>query len=189
MPKTPAEMYEAVIRNLPKNTGRTLDEWVALTKKSAPKTTAARIAWLRDAHAVPNLASKLIVRALEGTPDEYAVGPDALLDAQYAGKKAALRPICDAVLAEARKLDARLSPCRTYVSIIRTRQFAAIKPTTQTRVDLRLALGDTEPTGRLELAKSLGMSDRITHVIALRLTKDVDAEVRKWLKNAHEIGG
>ena len=37
MPKTPAEMIEAVTRNLPKNTGKTADEWKALLKAKGPK--------------------------------------------------------------------------------------------------------------------------------------------------------
>ena len=68
------------------------------------------------------------------------------------------------------------------------RVFAVIQPTTQTRVDLGLALKGTEPTQRLEAVKRLG-NDRITHRIALTAPKQVDAEVRRWLKQAYLTGG
>jgi hypothetical protein len=51
-------------------------------------------------------------------------------------------------------------------------------------VDVGLVLGKTAPAGRLQKAKHLG-SDRVTHKIEVRSKKDVDAELRRWLKKAY----
>ena len=52
-------------------------------------------------------------------------------------------------------------------------------------MDLGLALGETEPEGRLEAGKVQGTSERITHKIALESPQDVNAEVLRWLKRAY----
>src|ERR1700690_1418814 len=38
------------VEEMPKKTGRSLDEWIALTKKSGPSTEKERIAWLKNEH-------------------------------------------------------------------------------------------------------------------------------------------
>jgi hypothetical protein len=110
-----------------------------------------------------------------------------LLEAQYAGPKAALRPIYDAVVAAARALgpDMTVDPRQTYVSLIRKKQFALVQPTTRTRLDLGLVLPGAAPTGRLQAAGSFG-NGRTSHRVALAAPADADAEVRGWLQAAYE---
>ncbi len=52
MPKTPREMREAIIRNLPKNTGKTFEEWLALLKKHGPKDPKEARVWLKEEHGL-----------------------------------------------------------------------------------------------------------------------------------------
>ena len=47
MAKTPAEMIEAVLRNLEKNTGKTEAEWRAVLKKDGPREQKAQYEFLR----------------------------------------------------------------------------------------------------------------------------------------------
>ena len=181
MPKTPAEMIAAVTRNLEKNTGKDEAAWRALLKKQGPKgDEKAQYAWLRE-QGLGHVAAKI----LSGGLAPYAA-PDKLVDAQYAGDKAALRPIYDAVLAAARKLgkDVAARPCKTYVPLHRNKTFAVVKAE-RGRVDLGLCLGAAvQPAGRLERARHLG-SDRVTHKITLAAPREVDAEVRRWLAAAY----
>jgi len=51
-------------------------------------------------------------------------------------------------------------------------------------VDLGLVLPGVRAEGRLETAKTVG-GGRVAHRIALRSPKDVDAEVRRWLRAAY----
>ena len=72
------------------------------------------------------------------------------------------------------------------MALYREHVFAQIKPTTNTRIDLGLALGDTKLTGRLIDTGGFAKKDRITHRIEISTVKDIDAEVTRWLKRGYE---
>lgn len=183
MPLTPAQMIEAVTRNLKKNSGKSAAEWTARLKKSGPHRgdEKAKYAWLRE-QGLGHVAAKVLSGGLKPYED-----PDQLVAAQYAGAKKELRPIYEAVLKAAKRLgkDVVARPCKTYVPLHRSKTFAVVKAE-RARVDVGLCLGKTvKPSGRLETAKRLG-SDRVTHKIALTSARDVDAEVGRWLKTAYD---
>jgi len=188
MPKTPNEMMDAIERNLAARTGRTLAQWVALVKKEAPAERKKRIAWLRREHGLGGPTASVVAYAAEGRRpgDDYADG-DALVAAMYAGKKAGLRPVHEAALRAAKALGKDVVPSarKTYVSLVRNRQFGAIQPSAGDRVDLGLVLPGVKAQGRLEATTTVG-GGRVTHRIALRSPKDVDAEVRRRLKEAYD---
>src|ERR1051326_40859 len=181
MPKSPGEMVAAVKANMPTKTGRSFEEWVALARSEGPTTTKECYAWLKKQHGVPHLSAQIIADKVSGK-DRFAAyeNGDALIEAQYSGPKANLRPIYNRLIQLARKLgkDVALTPCKTYVGLRRKRQFALVKPTTKTRVDLGVVLTDVPPQGRLEAAGNIG-SDRISHVIQLASVKDIDAVVKR----------
>ena len=108
----------------------------------------------------------------------------------FSGKRAALRPAYDRLLALALSLgkDVKACPGKTIVPLYGEHVFAQIKPTTNTRIDLGLALGDTKPTGRLIDTGGFANKDRITHRIEISTVKDIDAEVTRWLKRGYEGG-
>jgi hypothetical protein len=188
MPTSPKDMMEAIERNLPARTGKTLAQWVVLVKKSGPRDRRERVAWLRKEHGLGGTTAALVAYAAEGRRpiDEYADG-DALVEAMYSGRKAALRSVHEAALAAARKLGKDVTPSarKTYVSLVRKRQFGAIQPSATDRVDLGLVLPGVEARGRLQATTTVG-GGRVTHRVALRSPKDVDAEVRRWLKAAYD---
>ena len=72
--------------------------------------------------------------------------------------------------------------CREHV-------FAQIKPTTNSRIDLGLAL--THYKGKLPKriidTGGLAKKDRITHRIELKSTDQIVSEVKKWLKTACDL--
>ena len=115
---------------------------------------------------------------------EYA-DEEALLGAMYCGEKAGLRPLYDELAKVSRALgsDIELTVCKTYVGIRRGRQFAIIKPAAHARIDLGLRLPGAKTGGRLLKAGPMG-NDRMTHRIAIASKKDIDAELKRWLKAA-----
>ncbi len=188
MPMSPQDMMEAIERNLPARTGRTLAQWAALVKKAGPAERKDRIAWLRKEHGLGGATAMLVAYAAEGRrPHQDYEDGDALVATMYSGKKAALRQTHDATLAAASRLGKDVAPSarKTYVSLVRKRQFAALQPSTADRVDLGLVLPGVKSQGRLEATKTVG-GGRVTHRIALRSPKDVDAEVKRWLREAYE---
>ena len=67
---------------------------------------------------------------------------------------------------------------------------AQIKPTTNTRVDLGLALAkvpDAKIPKRLIDTGGKAKKDRITHRFAISSPDDIDVEVEHWLKIAYEM--
>jgi predicted transport protein len=188
MPQSPGEMIAAVKANMPAKTGKTFEQWVKIAKAGGPSIAKECYAWLKKEHGLPHLSAQIVADTVSGQGRyEGYDNQDALVDALYAGPKAGLRPIYDQLVKVARKLgkDVVLTPCKTYVSLRRKRQFAIVKPTTRTRVDLGLTLADVKPQGRLEAAGKTG-SDRISHVIKIEALKEIDAEVTRWLTEAYE---
>jgi hypothetical protein len=106
----------------------------------------------------------------------------------FSGKKAALRPLYDELLKLGLGVgkDVKACPCSTIVPLYRRHVFAQIKPATQTRIDLGFALGALPSQGRLLDTGGFAKKDRITHRIPIESAKDIDAEVKRWLKSAYD---
>jgi hypothetical protein len=199
----PAVAYQqAIVDNLKGKSGRSLPEWLAHVKKAAPKGADAKAltAWLRSEGLGGTQAGIVAERALvtpdrhaflEDTPEGYLKAAEAYVEAMYAGKKAPLRPLYDALLELSLGLgkDVMACPCATIVPIYRKNVIAQIKPTTQTRIDFGLSLGDPagvkEKSGRLLDTGGFGKKDRITHRIEIRSLDDIDGFVRTWLAKAY----
>lgn len=111
----------------------------------------------------------------------------------YAGPKAALRPIYDALVERGLALgdDVKVCPCKTIVPLYREHVIAQIKPATRTRVDFGLALKGAEGKlpKRLIDTGGLAKNDRITHRFAISSVGEIDAEVERWLRTAYELDG
>ncbi len=179
---------QAVIRNLEKNTGKTLEQWLALVKKSAPAARKERVQWLKATHGLGMTTANVIAEAAEGgKPEDYDA--EDFLDGLYAGTKAALRPLNDELVRIAMALgsDVTATPCKTFVPLRRRHVFAQVKPATATRVDLGLALGPSKPAGRLIDTGGAQKGDRITHRIPIASLAEIDDEVRRWMKKAYEL--
>jgi hypothetical protein len=182
------------VAELKAKTGRSLEEWLKLIKKSGPKDEKARREWLKTEHGLgTNSASWLAERAEGkaseiGEPDSYLEAAEGYVEGMFSGAKAGLRPIYDAMLKVGLKVgkDVKACPCQTIVPLYRNHVFAQIKPTTNKRVDIGFALGDMKPKGRLIDTGGFAKKDRITHRIPLESPKDIDDEVKHWLKVAYD---
>lgn len=189
------QMAQGVIAKLEEKTGRSLDEWIRLSNKSGPKDEKERVAWLKSKHGLGTnyagwISERSFGRGLESSdPNAYLAAAAQFVEDMFAGPKAALRPIYDALLELAFRLgkDIRVSPAKTIVPIYRNHVIAQIKPSTRTRVDFGLALGDTKPTARLKTTGGFDKGDRITHSIGLSSIADVDTEIGKWLTKAYSL--
>ena len=188
------EMTQKWVAELKQRTGRSLAEWLRLIKKSGPKDEQVRREWLKTEHGLgTNSAWWLAERASgKGTevsdPDAYLAAAEGYVATMFAGGKAELRPIYDALLKTGLKVgkDVKACPCQTIVPLYRKHVFAQIKPTTNKRIDIGFALGDMKAKGRLIDTGGFAKKDRITHRIPITSTRDIDDEVRHWLKIAYD---
>jgi|HubBroStandDraft_6_1064221.scaffolds.fasta_scaffold487800_2 hypothetical protein len=182
-------MEESSMANLKERTGRSVDEWVRVVKKSGPPTEKERLAWLKESYGITTNYALWIAKRVDGGGSAASYDPDAMVEEMFARKKAGLRPIYNRMLALAFGLgkDVRVSPCKTIVPFYRKHVFAQVKPATATRIDLGFALKDLEPTGKLVWTGGFEKGDRITHRIPVASVEEIDAEVRKCLKHAYEM--
>ncbi len=204
MPKarTPYSVHPSVamvrkwIADLPTKTGRSLDQWIHFIPEQGPGDTKGRKLWLKKEFGVgTNIAGWLVDRAEgndraigEGDPEAYLASAERYVETMFAGPKAALRPIYDRILELVLELgpDVKICPCMTIVPFYRNYQFAQIKPTTRTRIDLGLALKDLPAQGRLIDTGGFIKKDRITHRIPIAQPEEIDAEVIRWLRTAYD---
>jgi hypothetical protein len=80
-------------------------------------------------------------------------------------------------------------PGKTIVPLYRNHVFAQIKPATNTRIDLGLALGNMKTPKRLIDTGGYEKKDRITRRIEVKSKGDIDDELKKWLKAAYDMDG
>jgi hypothetical protein len=187
-------IYQNSLAALKQKTGRTLEEWIKFVNKEGPATEKERRAWLKEKQGMGMnyawwIAEQSLGKGDDGTPETYLKNAEAYVEKMYSGAKEALRPIFEQLLVLGRSLgpDVKVCPCQTMVPLYRKHVFAQIKPTTRTRIDLGLALKDTKVPKRLIDTGGLAKKDRITHRIEITSLKDVDEELKKWLKTAYEM--
>jgi hypothetical protein len=190
-------MVQKWIAELKPKTGRSLEEWVALVKKSGPKEHGARRTWLKSKHNLGNNSAWWIADRADGkggeedSPEGYLVSAEKYVEAQYTGRKSALRPMFEELLRLGKALgpDVKACPCKTMVPLYRNHVFAQIKPTTNSRIDFGLCF--TTYKGKLPKrlidTGGLAKKDRITHRIEITAPSQIDAELEKWLRAAYHL--
>jgi hypothetical protein len=135
--------------------------------------------WAGHARMPPEFAS----------PAAYLATAEDYVERMFAGPKAGLRPLYDALLTVGLSIgkDTKACPCKTIVPIYRRHVIAQIKPATRTRIDFGLALGNTKAPKRLVDTGGFKKKDRITHRIEVTSIDDIDDELKRWLKKAYEM--
>ncbi len=166
--------------NLLKNTGKSVDQWAEIVRRSGIAKHGDQMKLLKETHGLGHGYSNLICLTAKGALD---VPEDDLLTGQFTGKEA-LRPIYDALETFAKGLgkDVEISPKKTSVAFRRSKNFAVTTPASKTRLDLGLNLKGHPGTDRLLPEKAGSMC---THKVKLESAKNVDTEVKAWLKEAY----
>lgn len=174
-----------MIRNLQEKTGRSLGDWALLAKGSGHEKHGQIVAWLKGEHGLGHGYANLVALESRGGLTSEGTDDDAVA-AVFAGDKAALRPLYDAIEAYVKGLggDVEIAPKKANVSVRRSKQFALIQPSTKTRMDLGLQLKGVAPSGRLEASGS--WNAMVSHRVRLEDAAAFDAEVKAWLKAAYD---
>ena len=186
---------QSVIAKFKTKTGRTIDEWVEFVKKDGPKSESDRRTWLKERHQLgTNYAWWIAERSVgkgedDSDPAAYLRKAPEYVAEMFAGKRAGLKPIYDKLLGLSLRVgqDAKACPCKTIVPLYREHVFAEIKPATNGRIDLGLALGKLKARvpKRIQPVKN-AKGNRITHRISIESVEQVDQFVEKWLRTAYD---
>ncbi len=173
-------MVDAVSASMRERTGRTVPEWVALVSSAGvdPLDQLAVRRWLKDNHGIAQNSQWAIAFAAAEHAGWVRPSPEGYADGLYAGTKAALRPLHDAVVAVALALgpDAQAQGRSTYIPIVRKTQFAAIAPGPRgtLRVGFRFK-GAVPDDDRLEPAKGFAQSTHWVHLAGDEPTEQAGA--------------
>jgi Domain of unknown function (DUF5655)/Domain of unknown function (DUF4287) len=186
MAKSPEEMKAAMIAGLPEKTGKSLQEWLQILRSSKLSKHKEFMNLLKTDHGLTHGFANMIALQALNSDSHTASDVDALVDVQYAGAKATLRPMYDAILVAVKKFgkDVEISPKKTYVSLRRSKQFAIVQPSTATRVNVGIKLKGTKPAGRLEASGSFNAM--VSHRVRVSTLAEVDKELVGWLKRAYD---
>ena len=184
MAKSPEEMAQTMIDNLPAKTGKSLQEWLVIVRGSGLQKHGEVIRLLKGEHGMTHGFANLVAhKFLNPDPGSSAEDGD-LVAAQYAGTKAPLKPIYEKIVSLVKGFgpEVEIAPKKSYVSLRARKQFAIVQPSTQTRVDLGINLKGRDPQGRLEASGSF--NSMVSHRVRLASPEEVDAEVKNWLEAA-----
>ena len=178
------EATQTQIRNIEAQTGHSLDELIATGLATGATKHKALQAFFTETYGLTygnaNVVAIFARDRLKGASGEEA----NFVDAQYEGKKAALRPLYDTLIAAVAAFgDVEIAPKRTYVSLRRKKQFALVQPGPG-RVDVGINLKGVDPNGRLE--KSGSFNAMCTHRVRVNGPDDVNDELLGWLRLAYE---
>jgi hypothetical protein len=175
--------FASVREGLVRDTGKTLEEWAAIARAGPETKHSARVKWLKDTHGIGvNRAATILDAAFPET-----IGwddPVAMLDALWQDKD--LRAIYDRIAAAAMALDGTVGGARKAFSAFSRRvQYAAARPY---KGALRLGIAvPPSADARLEAAKpNEGWSDRLKAIVTLTKVSQVDAGLKKLIKQAWE---
>ena len=187
MLKRPEEQLAEMISNLQDKTGKTLDEWFELIKAAGHSKHGQMMTFLKTEHGVSHgFANQIALRSVERLNPKETTAEEDPIEAMFAGPKAAMKPIYDAVLAKIQSFgpDIDLAPKKGYVSVRRTKQFAILQPSTATRLDVGINLKGVEASGKLEPSGSFNAM--LTHRVRVTTLDEVDDNLVAWLKQAYE---
>jgi len=171
-------------KGLLEKTGKPLEHWIKVVKKSKIEKHKAIIDFLKAEHEFTyGFANFVSMKARQA--DAGSIDDTDLLEDQYNGKEN-LRPIYDKLLLEINKLgnDIKVVPKKAAVSFIRKHQFTLIKPATKKRIDLGLKLKDKDIGTRLEASGPFGTM--CTHRVQITSIDDVDSDLMGWIKEAYD---
>jgi len=179
---------QSQIRNIETTYGKPLDHWFAVIDASGLTKHNEVVAMLKGDHGLAHGAAHRVSLLARQRDHAGVAAPPDPADALYAGAKAGLRPLHDALLGEIRALGTfDIAPKKGYLSLRRRKQFAMVQPSTASRIDLGLILPATPATGRLESAARF--NPLFTHRVRITAVTDLDDELRGWLATAYALAG
>lgn len=175
--------FASVQASLERDTGKTLDAWVAIARACPETRPRARSEWLKAQHGLgQNRAAHVLSVAFPqaGGWDDA----DALRTALWTD------PVSTAILLALEEAVTVLPEVvrgqrKAFTAFSRSFQFASVRPVKGGTARLGLAVPpDADP--RLQPSKTEGWSERLTASLPLASPAEVDAEVRALLTTAWE---
>jgi predicted transport protein len=172
-------------KGLLEKTGKPLQHWIKIIKKSKIEKHSEIIKFLKTEHGFTHGFANFVAMTARQAGAEF-FNPDELVDSQYSKGKEELRPLYELLIRKIKKIGTGIEivPKKASVSIKTKKQFALIQPSARTRIDLGLKLRG-KPTGK-RLKDSGLFGAMCTHRVEVFTKSDIDSELIDWLTEAYE---
>ncbi|WP_026897524.1 DUF5655 domain-containing protein [Daejeonella oryzae] len=185
MAKTAGEFEQEFIQTAKEKTGKSLEEWLELVKKTGYSKQMEILNWLKKEHQLNHMQAQFVAGIFLNNGQVVYQNESNLLENQFA-KCEDMRPLFDAV---SKKIlfnfpDAQIIPKKTYVSFTAKKEFAAIniKPK---EIRLGIDLGDEPFTEDLQKTKLTGPMPRISHMVVIQHINDLNEQVSFHLQQSY----
>ncbi|MBT5705593.1 DUF5655 domain-containing protein [Verrucomicrobia bacterium] len=186
MAKTAADFEGEFLAELKGATGKDLKAWMTTCKKSGEEKHNALLKHLKAEHGFNHMQANLLTSIFMNGGRPVYGDIDGLMGAHFDGK-ASIKPIYAALEKRVRAIfkTVEIVPTKGYISFRNQREFAVAK-VTKKALRVGMDLGDKPYSGRIEKAKSLGTMPRISHMVELFSSAEVDADLVSFLKEANQ---
>ncbi|WP_299730654.1 DUF5655 domain-containing protein [uncultured Tateyamaria sp.] len=180
--KTAAEKQ---LENVLRATGKSLDQHVAEVRASAVQKHGQMLKLFKDTYGLGHGNANLLAHAVRTQLDGGPQSDDAMLEAQYAGAKAALRPLFSEVAAMCQALwgDVTEVVQKTGVAYRRNKMFALVQAPSAKRLQIGLNL-----PGQTKSERAVPMKGMCSHRIDVLSEADIDDELAQLLRFSYENG-
>jgi hypothetical protein len=173
--------FASILESMERETGKTLDEWVAIARTCPEARPGARKAWFKQHHGIgANRASIILGQAFPEAA--HWAEPASLREALWTDP--ASLEILEAVEAAVADLPGLVVAQRKgFTAFSRDFQFASVRPAKSGGARLGLAV---EPSAdpRLQPPKAEGWSERLKAVLPLASAAALDAGAKALLRQA-----
>lgn len=182
---TPADAARSHLRNIECDTGRFVADWAQIVRETGLENHGQVVSYLKTVHGLTHGNANALAHAVRSLDVGPATDGD-LLDQQYSGGKAMLRPAYEEVVAVVRAMgdDVDVAVKKTGVSLRRRKQFALVEVPSTQRVRVGLNLPGVAATERLRATTGM-----CTHAVDVVDADDVDDLLAAWLREAYERAG
>ena len=181
----PQAAIASQLRNIETKTGKTLAQLRAVIAQSGLAKHGEVRAMLMQRLGLGYGDANTLAHAAKAEPAAAAAGDP--LDAIYAGNKAALRGMHEAVIAKIAAFgEFEIAPKKTYVSLRRKKQFAMLGPATASQLELGLNAKSLPADARLKVMPPGGMCQ---YSVRLSSPAEIDAKLLAWARAAFDATG
>ena len=186
MIKTSAELEQEFMQTAAEKTGKSLDQWLPVIKSSGLSKQMEILNWLKADHQLNHLQASLLAGLYLNDGQPVYQNENALLENQFV-KCEAMRPVFESISEKILNHfpDTVLITKKTYLSYTANREFAAIniKPK---EIRLGVDLGSEPFTETLQKSKLTGAMPRISHMITITNSSELDEKVIAYLQQSYD---
>ncbi|MCB0374890.1 MAG: DUF4287 domain-containing protein [Sinomicrobium sp.] len=184
MAKTSQEIEKEFMNGLEPGTGKTLSEWLTAIEGSRIGKRNDIVRWLKEKHHFGHMNASLLAGIYFNDGKPVYADEQHLLDNQFE-KYSAMRPLFEELKKAILSRDAAVVfvARKTYISITKKREFAAVNIKKEA-LRLGMDLGEMSFDDTVESAKLTGPMPRISHMVVIRNSSDINNRLFQLLETA-----